>query len=59
MRSHWDYLLKTNNLQFQNLIRSILKNDWIKLQEQYPNPNTIKLESTRQRYYMMKNIFEK
>lgn len=59
MRSHWDYLLKINNLQYQNLIKSILKNDWITLQEQYPNPNTIKLESTRQRYYMIKNIFEK
>jgi hypothetical protein len=59
MRSHWDYLLKTNNLQYQNLIKSILKNDWVKMQEQYPNPNTIKLESTRQRYYLLKNIFEK
>jgi hypothetical protein len=34
MRSHWDYLLKTNNLQYQNLIKSILKNDWLKMQEQ-------------------------
>lgn len=58
-KSHWDYLVKGNHIYCQELIKSILKPQWDELQIRYSNPNDIKIESTRQRYYLLKNIFSK